>query len=349
MIRIDIDDINQRRIKNRHWLWFKSNMLKNWITRINRDSEETFLRLFFNSPNEFKEWFSITNKQSITQWIAQQDDNKFSVFKNFIVGDISTLIDLKSRIESQWKEKDIDIIDREKKYFKGQYNIFRNSKEEWGGAYFVNELGLRVCPYCNRNYIDTYEYDEKKRLKSTAQIDHFFPIEIFPYLAVSICNLVPSCYSCNSSKSNNTNLVIYPYKECFGNDATFKTVFLSGKGQQKDYDIKYLLGETDNFEVKIEVHTDDVDKHTKIMNSITTFNLKNLYNLHKDIVRNLIKKSIIYNESKLDELYSEYGTLFKSREELMEMIISNYIDEKDIGKGSLSKLTSDICKELGIR
>ncbi len=54
-----------------------------------------------------------------------------------------------------------------------------------------------MCPYCNRQYISSYEYgiDDSR---TTADADHYYPKEQYPILQMNIFNLVPSCNVCNS-------------------------------------------------------------------------------------------------------------------------------------------------------
>lgn len=54
-----------------------------------------------------------------------------------------------------------------------------------------------ICPYCNRQFINTYRI-EKGENRVIAQLDHFFPKNLFPLFALSLYNFVPSCAHCNS-------------------------------------------------------------------------------------------------------------------------------------------------------
>jgi len=85
---------------------------------------------------------------------------------------------------------------------KGYENFFSKGKNSYGySAYdFVLKLGLKTCPYCNRNYTFVV-----KKGKLRPEIDHFYPKTIYPYLAVNFFNLIPSCQTCNKTKSNNMN------------------------------------------------------------------------------------------------------------------------------------------------
>lgn len=172
-------------------------------------------------------------------------------------------------------------------------------------------------------------------MEATAQLDHFFDKKTYPYFAVSIYNLVPSCQTCNQRKSTKQNAIYHPFVESFSSDVKFK---LQVKDCNFLYDVNSLTIEQEvlNNEVKANSH-------------LETFNIENLYNEHKDIVLELIQKSQIYNESYIDELIQNYeGTIFKNREDLLRLITCGYINAKDLHKRPLSKLIKDISEELGL-
>ncbi|APH18131.1 HNH endonuclease domain-containing protein [Clostridium botulinum] len=229
----------------------------------------------------------------------------------------------------------------------------KNNLIRWNAYELLDELKITTCPYCNRQYIHTYISESGK---TRADIDHFYPKSKYPFLSVSLYNFIPSCHTCNSSFKGSIdfykNKGIYPYKEDFGQDAKFETKFYTDKDikdKDKIYDIRYLLGNSDNFKIEIKPKKPKSHIGKKIQKSIDTFNIQELYNFHKDYIRELIKKAIIYNESRIDELYNQYPELFSNREEVLQMVVSNYICDEDLGKRPLAKLTKDICEELGLR
>ena len=69
-------------------------------------------------------------------------------------------------------------------------------KRNWCAYTFVIMLGLRVCPYCNEQYIAPI-LTHKGRVR--ADLDHFFSKKKYPFFALSIYNLIPCCKFCNSS------------------------------------------------------------------------------------------------------------------------------------------------------
>ncbi|MBV7275631.1 hypothetical protein I6U48_22280 [Clostridium sp. PL3] len=250
---------------------------------------------------------------------------------------------------------------------------------QWNRHTLLSMIGISVCPYCNRQYINNY-INIKKKNKTTADLDHFYPKSEYPFLALSLYNFIPSCQICNSRfKLASDKSLIYPYEEEFGEFATFKTNFYTYddvknknvKDKEDTYDVKYLMGMSDNFKIELSIDMErvrnyfllkneekqmdtDINKITlefidKIRNSKDIFHLEELYKCHKDYVRELIKKAIIYNESRIDELCTQYPDIFSSREEVLQMIVSNYICDEDLGKRPLAKLTKDIREELGLQ
>ena len=86
----------------------------------------------------------------------------------------------------------------------------------------LTEMGVSVCPYCNRQYTFT-----SKSGKVRAQLDHYYPKTLYPYLALSLYNMVPSCGICNQAKSSLNTLktpIMYPYEEDFEDEARFEIV-----------------------------------------------------------------------------------------------------------------------------
>ena len=51
-------------------------------------------------------------------------------------------------------------------------DIFLTLYSRLNNALFVKDLDVKVCPYCNRNYI--LNFQKKGKENATAQLDHFF-------------------------------------------------------------------------------------------------------------------------------------------------------------------------------
>ena len=227
--------------------------------------------------------------------------------------------------------KRVKLLPKEKDYFFTLYSRLKKPEH-------IKKLDIKVCPYCNRNYI--FNFKKGKDLNATAQLDHFFDKKTYPFLAVSIYNLVPSCSTCNQRKSAKQEDIFYPFLESFNNHAKFEY-----KGIKNKEDSNGNFFDKDRILLELKPISED----EKVKNHIEVFNLQNLYNEHKDIVSEILIKSEIYNESYIEELMQNYeGTLFKNEEDLLRLIFGGYVSDEDLGKRPLSKLTKDMLEQLEI-
>ena len=87
------------------------------------------------------------------------------------------------------------------------YSRFRDKRgrlnDTWGGEVLMRRLlkNVRYCPYCNAETVYAIEMDSVGRGRPPlikAAFDHFYPKGRYPFLSVSLYNLIPSCYRCNS-------------------------------------------------------------------------------------------------------------------------------------------------------
>lgn len=220
-------------------------------------------------------------------------------------------------------------------------DIFLTLYSRLNNALFVKDLDVKVCPYCNRNYI--LNFQKKGKENATAQLDHFFDKKKYPYLAISIYNLVPSCGTCNQRKSTKQENIFYPYLESFNNSVKFSLKGIKSRDELKKENLDFFDEKRIELDYKILNDKDKVEKHIEV------FNIKNLYNEHKDIVSELLQKRVIYSDDYLESLLDEYeGKLFNNKEDLLRLITGGYIEDKDINKRPLSKLIKDISEELDL-
>lgn len=382
--KIFTNDENTKIEKSNYENYLKPMIIDAKYEKMNKIIEEMEFKLsYLKYIDELKEILSNVSKVFTMKTVSNTED-KLKAIKNILNNDLSTKVNdlLKKNTLKDKKEVAGEIKEKLKEYYKNDKilqiikNVFDYSKfsktEEiaiekdingnsvfWGRHSLMLEMGTQVCPYCNRQYITLYR--ENGNGKTTADLDHYYIQAKYPYLALSLYNFIPSCQICNSrfklERDFYDNKVIYPYEEEFGDDAKFSIKLTNDKENEKDkleeksikeYDSDVFYGNSDNFFIHFNINPNSI-KVEKINNSITTFKLRKVYQYHKDYVKDLIRKSIIYNESRIDELYKEYeGTLFNSREDVVQMIVSNYIENANLDKRVLAKLTKDICEELGI-
>ncbi len=164
----------------------------------------------------------------------------------------------------------------------------------------IDSLGLKTCPYCNRQYITSWT--NKGKGKTTADLDHFYPKSLFPLFALSAFNFIPSCHICNSlMKGDRYFETIYPYEDSSENDVEFNIrvkkskprdivdIWL-GKGKDSLPDIRKKC------ELTINNICTDMSRKKLIDNEIDLFRLEELYKNHLDEAINVFLILRIYLE-----------------------------------------------------
>jgi len=238
----------------------------------------------------------------------------------------------------------VDYINKNKKrtkLTKNNKDIFLTLYSRLKNTDFIKDLGIKVCPYCNRNYI--FNFTKSKKQEATAQLDHFFDKKTYPYLAVSLYNLVPSCSTCNQRKSTKQEDIFYPYEESFNDSVKFTVKGIKTRDELRKEDLDFFD------ESRIELDFDIKKDKSKVEKHIEIFNIENLYNEHKDIVTELLQTRVIYSDDYIDNLLNDYeGKLFNNREDLLRLITHGYVKDEDLNKRPLSKLIKDISDELDL-
>ncbi|HEL2204134.1 TPA: hypothetical protein TZE22_001475 [Streptococcus suis] len=217
-------------------------------------------------------------------------------------------------------------------------SIVRGKSEININQFLVRELGITVCPYCNRNYINN------RGNKFSAQMDHFYSKDEFPWLAVSLYNLIPSCGACNHIKGTK-DFNVHP--------------FIKKNVEENEVVFHYRYKTIDDIEVVISTKKDkhqDIDAIKKKQRDIEALNLKEAYEIHGIDIQNMLEREVRYSESYRDELrdmlkidtvvqdYDFYLSL--TDDEIDRMIYGDVIFEEDIKNVSLGKFRKDIYQEI---
>ncbi|MFA2833450.1 hypothetical protein AB1I80_24405 [Bacillus paranthracis] len=224
------------------------------------------------------------------------------------------------------------------------YDSFCKSDDigKWCAYQLLQLMNIQVCPYCNRQYISTI-YTEQQ--KTRAQLDHFFDKATYPYLSISLYNLIPCCATCNSSLKGTSKFYvsknIHPYVAGFGESYKF-TINLPDK-------IESLITNQGEIEISFKRNTEDLVFIEKAKRNVKSFLLDKLYNVHTHIVKETIQKHIIYPEDYIESLLASYPSIFTNKEDVMRMIYSSEVNERKFNQRPFSKLITDISKELQLK
>lgn len=208
---------------------------------------------------------------------------------------------------------------------KGKYSI------TWNRHLFVEMTNVKVCPYCNRNYITSYmENGKAEEITTTASIDHYYSKSKYPFLQINIYNMIPSCTICNSYVKGSKE---YEHLNPYVDDGSihFETDFSS---------IENLYSQKDG-QKRIRVISGRDQKSKK---SIEVFKLSKIYETHDDIADEVKQKAMDYENFKEDY----YKKLLGDIDIGINNIHKNWFDflDKEEGEEPLIKLKKDIYKQI---
>ena len=258
-------------------------------------------------------------------------DLQNNIFK-ILIGDFKTikeyLIELdKSNsklIHRDSTEKSTD-FKKYQKHFEALYKSQLSGSEKFKKSFFEIFENMNVCPYCNRNFINPIYKEERvgqDNSKQAPDIEHFFPKSIYPFLALSISNLLPSCAFCNKVKSD-----VDTYPNC-----------------KSPYEI-----EEDDF--KFSFDSLDVSKRTiKLESSLDNSKILHLENLYAEVHNNFVDE--VYLDSRKYPLENRrflnrfFSLPLDSQERLYKRKYCNYFKEDDFNKQPLSKMTKDLFMQI---
>lgn len=337
MIRIDVSEIkNWELIKKKHSEWYEKKILPN-IKKAN-----TLLLSKKTKDDSIKKYKELLKK------IIERGENyviEEELFLGYDDDEIKNILDSIKKLKNDFKKSNLSEDYLPHKLF--SYDEFPNHTGEWNRHKLLSLMEIEVCPYCQRNYISNFEENDDKR--TTADLDHFYPKSLYPFLALSLYNFIPSCQICNSrfKGTKDTYNSVYPYEESFDNlGAKFKT------SKEIIYEI---LGEKDaNFFVEIDYKNLKNKDREKVEKSIKHLGLDKVYKKsHNQYIKDLLDNIEKYPKNYLESCVEILDEYYKDKK---EKIIKYFIDivkepyRKRIENGEpLAKLTKDILEEFNIK
>lgn len=331
MIRIDVSKIkNWELIKKKHSEWYEEKILPS-------------IKKAYNLLSKKNKNDSIKKYKELLEKIIDKGKN-FVIEKELFLGyNHDYLLDLiKNLNRTNISENYLP----HKLFF---YDKFPNHTGEWNRHKLLSLMEIEVCPYCQRNYISSFEENDDKR--TTADLDHFYPKSLYPFLALSLYNFIPSCQICNSrfKGTKDTYNSVYLYEESFDDlGAKFKT------SKEIIYEI---LGEKDaNFFVEIDYKNLKNKDREKVEKSIKHLGLDKVYKKsHNQYIKDLLDNIEKYPKNYLESCVEIFDEYYKDKNK-KEKIIKYFIDivkepcRKRIENGEpLAKLTKDILDEFKIK
>jgi len=201
-------------------------------------------------------------------------------------------------------------------------------------AYAIAELiGVNACVYCNRQYIFTVNDEEDNHI-TRPEFDHYLPKSKYPFFALSLYNLIPSCHICNSSCKGDK---IFPQE-------------MNPYENEKQFNFSYTINEKKQPSSILLKHSEmpNTEPHEHAKQFI--LKIQEIYNCHTKLELNeLYTFATKYSETYLQDVLSKIGSDFQiSQEEAYRILFGTELLEGKTNDRPWSKFKRDILKELGV-
>lgn len=268
--------------------------------------------------------------------IKKSDVFSKSLRQNSILinGDLPKSREEAIELQKKYNQKDLNRLKKDAIKIYENFMECKNRKRgtDKNGYWLCKELGIDVCPYCNREYTFTVSSGRTGITRPT--FDHFLPKSKYPLLALSFYNLIPSCSICNLRKAEK-EYPFFPYSDSFHANMRFDI---------QEYGVDIFSNNNAEFEIKLN-QKNTTELAEKAQRNAEMLRLNSIYSHHKDYAREIILKAAYYNESSLMLIRDAFGNEFDD-EFMSQMYFGNYLDENGIMKRPLSKLTMDIIEQF---
>ena len=253
------------------------------------------------------------------------------ILKDLLCGDYEKLVEIKEKIDTKYSSKK-NLVKQFFNYDKAQGKLSKLQPKI--STFFEDNVEVHTCYFCNIEFIYKFKTSDGK-FKNGFTLDHYIDKGKYPYLGLSLYNLIPSCYTCNSKVKGVdeiNNLSPSSVKFDFDDKVKFRTFMINKNLQvEKEKDFALLLKEDFSLEYK---------------EYIDGFMLNERYKYHKSKVIEMINKRKQYPDSRIKELAN---LTQKTEEDVKQDLFGEYLfNDNDLHKRPFSKLTKDIAKELGL-
>lgn len=252
-------------------------------------------------------------------------------------------------IEEVWALKGMKFAadpPREKKLgkLKSVFDYEAVSRDKQRMYAFTKELKTEVCPYCNRIFTATVMQQSRGTDGIRPQLDHFKNKNQYPFFAMSIMNLVPSCSFCNLRKSTRDGKILYPYAEGVGENYLFRTYY--SQAEASGSRAIYVTGAQDaenSFMIRGEIAPDIPDEAAYVVR-LRYIQAAGQLNIFSACERASQKEAYIQRLKESEALFCWEAACQYHKSYVLRMFRQNYQFGKEYGASlgrSFSNLFSD--------
>ncbi|MDR0894231.1 MAG: hypothetical protein LBN06_02865 [Prevotellaceae bacterium] len=244
---------------------------------------------------------------------------------------------LRSKPNELWAMKDDLMALADKQTFERIFDYKKWISHDKENSYKIaGWIGQNTCVYCNRQYIFMIKGKLGGYKVTRPEFDHYLPKSKYPFFALSLYNLIPSCHICNSSCKGTKELpeIMNPYLTEGDRDYFKFTYSIDGNGEPDTVRAHEIYKE----------QADDVEQMLNI------FKIEDIYSAHARLeLKDLYAFATKYSPTYLQEvLANTVNDLRITQEEAYRILFGAEMLPENDNDRPLSKLKRDILEELHV-
>ena len=201
---------------------------------------------------------------------------------------------------------------------------------------------MRYCPYCNADMVYAIKCDDNGKSYKSA-FDHFYPRSRYPFLGLSLYNLIPSCDRCNSK------FKLAKYKEVLG---TFHP-YLDDVDSETHFILRGLTNEmrqgvesADALRIRLMPRPTSANNvEASLTNYQSLYRIDDVYGqLYQDVAVQTLQIGELINESYQEEIKLHFLNVGICADPV-KIVLGTSLKRKEINKYHVAKLKLDLLEQ----
>lgn len=222
------------------------------------------------------------------------------------------------------------------------FSEYRKRRGKWYAAILMKEAlkHLKYCPYCNADMV--YALDTEKRIFRSA-FDHFFPARRYPFLALSLYNLIPTCHRCNSpfkrDQYRELLTAFHPYRDDVDDATRFVLIGLTNE-------MRYREPEDNTLSLRLLLKpTQPLEEQVRLENYQGLFRIDEVYSqLYNDQALRILQLGTVMNKAYRAEVERRFA-LAGLHVNATRLLLDTPLKRSEIDRHHLAKLKLDILEQ----
>lgn len=217
----------------------------------------------------------------------------------------------------------------------------------WCAGEYILLSGVKYCTYCNADTVFSVRVTGGRVRPYASALDHFYSRSEYPYLALALENLIPTCTRCNSlfKGAKGKNVVanpVSPYKE------DYYGLFTLEIGVGKGKPIEGFVADPKDLSWHVKLaDAPSVDQSRGREMAVRLFHLDDVYNqvFREDVSRTM---HLVRNltPSACQALSTQFPKIFAHRD-ARHLMLGGSLNHDEIPTSRFSKLTEDMMGQFG--